>query len=84
MFNTKVALPHVTSFVNILRSHKFNFRAPPCLLWKKKPLEQNVDSEKLKRRLYRVFDRYSQSSKPVYSLKEIVHSNAIFAECVKY
>ena len=84
MFNTKVALPHATSFVNILRSHKFNLRAPPCLLWKKKPLEQNVDSEKLKRRLYRVFDRYSQSSKPVYSLKEIVHSNAIFAECVKY
>ena len=52
MFSTKVALPQATSFVNILRGHKFNSRALPCLLWKKKPsLEQNVDSEKLKRRL---------------------------------
>ena len=49
MFNTKVALPHATSFVIILRGHKFNSRALPCLLWKKKPsLEQNVDLEKLK------------------------------------
>ena len=79
MFSTKVALRHATSFVNILRGHKFNSRAFPCLLWKKKPsLEQNVDSEKLKRRLYRIFDRYSHSSKPVYSLQEIVHSNAIW------
>ena len=84
MFNTKVALPHATSLVNILHGHKFNSRVLPCLLWKKKPLEQNVDSEKLKRRLYRIFDRYSQSFKPVHSLQEIVHSNAIFAECVKY
>ena len=77
MFNTKVALPHATSFANILGGHKFNSRALPCLLWKKNSLEQNVDSEKLKRRLYRIFDRYTQSSKPVYSLQEIVHSNAI-------
>ena len=85
MFNTKVALPHATSFVSILRGHKFNSRALPCLLWKKKPsLEQNVDSEKLKRRLYKICDPYSQSSKPVYSLQEIVHSNAVFAESVKY
>ena len=85
MFNTKVALPHATSFVSILRGHKFNSRALPCLLWKKKPsLEQNVDSEKLKRRLYKIFNRYSQSSKPVYSLQEIVHSNAIFAGSIKY
>ena len=85
MFNTKVALPHATSFVNILRGHKFNSRALPCLRWKKETsLEQNVDSEKFKRRLYRIFDRYFQSSKPVYSLQEIVHSNAIFAESVKY
>ena len=85
MFNTKVALPHATSFVNILRGHKFNSRALPCLHWKKETsLEQNVDSEKLKRRLYRIFDRYFQSSKPVYSLQEIVHSNAIFAESIKY
>ena len=85
MFSTKVALPHATSSVNILRSHKFNSRALPCLLWKKKPsLEQNVDSEKLKRRFYRIFYRYSQSSKPLYSLQEIVQSNAIFTESVKY
>ena len=85
MFSTKVALRHATSFVNILHGHKFNLRALPCSLWKKKPsLEQNVDSEKLKRRLYRIFDHYSQSSKPVYSLQEIVHSNAVFAESVKY
>ena len=46
MFNTKVALPHAASFVNILRGHKFNSRALPCLLWKKKPsLERNVDSK---------------------------------------
>ena len=38
MFNNKVALPHATSFVDILRGHKFNSRALPCLLWKKKPL----------------------------------------------
>ena len=85
MFSTKVALPHAKSFVNKLRGHKFDSRAFPCLLWKKKPsLEQNVDSEKLKRRLYRIFDRYSQSFKPVYSLQEIVHSNTVFAESVKY
>ena len=48
MFNTKVALPHATSFVNKLHGHKFNLRALPCLLWKKKPsLDRNVDSEKL-------------------------------------
>ena len=48
--NVCFALPHATSFVNILRSHKFNLRALPCLLWEKKPsLERNVDSEKLKR-----------------------------------
>ena len=67
MFNTKVALPHATSFVNILRGHKFDSRALPCFtqctLEKKDPsLERNVDSEKLKRRLYRIFDLYSQSS----------------------
>ena len=73
MFNTKVALPHARSFVNILRGHKFNLRALPVFtLEKETSLEQNVDSEKLKRRLYRIFDRYSQSSKPVYSLQEIV------------
>ena len=78
MFNTKVTLPHATSFVNILRGHKFNSHALPCLLWKKKPsLERNVDSEKLKRRLYRIFDLYSQSSMALYGLQEIVHSNTI-------
>ena len=78
MFNTKVALPHATSFVNILHGHKFNSRVLPCLLWKKKPsLDQNVDSEKLKRQLYRIFDLYSQSSKAVYGLQEIVDLNAI-------
>ena len=76
MFNAKV--PNATSFLNILRGHKFNSRALLCLLWKKKPsLDRNVDSEKLKRRLYRIFDLYSQSSKAVYSLQEIVHSNVI-------
>ena len=48
--NVCFALPHAKSFVNILRGHKFNSRALPCLLWEKKPsLERNVDSEKLKR-----------------------------------
>ena len=74
MFSTKVALPHATSFVNILPGHKFNSRALLCLLWNKKPsLERNVDSEKLKRRLYTIFYLYSQSSKTVYSLQEIDH-----------
>ena len=78
MFDTKVALPHATSFVNKLHGHKFNLRALPCLLWKKKPsLDRNVASEKLKMRLYRIFDFYSQSSKAVYGLQEIVHSNEI-------
>ena len=45
-------------------------------------LEQNFDSEKLKRRLCRIFDLYSQISKAVYGLQEIVHSNAIFAGSV--
>ena len=85
MFNTKVALPRATSFVNILHGHKFNPCALLCLLWKKKPaLDRNFDSEKLKTRLYRIFNPYSQSSKAFYSLQEIVHSNAIFAESVKY
>ena len=49
MFNTKVELPHATSFVNILCGHKFNSRGLRCLLWKKKPsLDRNVDSEKLR------------------------------------
>ena len=51
---------------------------------KKKPsLDRNVDSEKLKRQLYRISDLYSQSSRAVYGLQEIVHSIAI-AESVKY
>ena len=83
MFNTKVALPQATSFVNILRGHKFNSRALPCLLWNKKPsLERNVDSEMLKGRLYRIFSPYSQSSKAVREI--IVHSNAIFAKSIKH
>ena len=32
----------------------------------------------------RIFDLYSQISKAVYSLQEIVHLNTIFAESVKY
>ena len=85
MFNTKVALPQATRFVNILPGHKFNSRALLCLLWNKKPsLERNVDSEMLKGRLYRIFSPYSQSSKAVYSLREIVHSNAIFAKSIKH
>ena len=53
-------------------------------LEKKPSLERNVDSEKLKRWWHRIFGLYSQISKAVYSLQEIVHSNAIFAESVKY
>ena len=34
--------------------------------------------------IYRIFDFYSQSSKAVYSLQEIVHLNTIFTESVKY
>ena len=84
MFNRKVALPHAASFVNVLCGHKFNSCALLCLLWKKKPsLDRNVYSEKLKRQLYRIFDLYSQSSKAVYGLQEIVHSNMIFTESVK-
>ena len=49
-------------------------RALLCLLWKKKPSLSwlNVDSERLKKRFYRIFELYSQSCKAVYSLQEIV------------
>ena len=46
MFNTEVALPHAASFVNILRGHKFNSHALPCLLWKKKPLLNKMLTQK--------------------------------------
>ena len=46
MFNTKVALPRTTSFLNILHGHKFNLRALPCLLWKKETLSNKMLTQK--------------------------------------
>ena len=51
--------------------------APVFTLEKEPSLDRNVDLQKVKRRLCRIFDLYSQSSKAVYGLQEIVHSNAI-------
>ena len=86
MLNAKVALPQATSFVtadlyqgiysvviNSIRVRSrvyFEKRNPPSL-------NRNVDSEKLKRRLGRIFYLYSKTFQGVYSLQEIDHSNAI-------
>ena len=40
-----------------MKDYKFNSHGLLCLVWKKKPsLDRNVDSEKLKRQLCRIFD----------------------------